>query len=154
MMKRIILAAVFSLSALPALADHVRPVTDPETLKACGECHMAFQPAFLPARSWTRMMGQLSDHFGDNAGMASDKAERIRQVLVAGAADTGGGKAGRKALRGIALSETPLRITETPRFIAKHERISEREWKRPEVMTRSNCVACHRGAETGSYEDE
>ena len=89
MMKRVIVAAVLCLTALPVRADQVRPVSDPETLKACAECHMAFQPAFLPARSWTRMMGQLNDHFGDNASMAPDKAERIRQVLVAGAADTG-----------------------------------------------------------------
>lgn len=154
MMKRMILAAALTLAALPARADQVRPLTDPETVKACGECHMAFQPAFLPARSWTRMMGQLSDHFGDNASMAPDKAERIRQVLVAGAADTGGGKAGSKALRGIGSNEVPLRITELPRFQRKHDRISEREWKRPEVMTKSNCVACHRGAEQGSYEDD
>lgn len=153
-MKRIILAAALGLAALPALADQVRPVTDPETLKACGECHMAFQPAFLPARSWTRMMGQLSDHFGDNASMAPDKAERIRQVLVAGAADTAGGKAGRKALRGLSPSDTPLRITETPRFVAKHEHIAAREWARPEVMTKSNCAACHRGAEAGAYDDD
>jgi hypothetical protein len=154
MMKRLILAAVLCLAGFPALADRVRPVSDPETLKACGECHMAFQPAFLPARSWTRMMAQLSDHFGDNAAMAPDKVLRIRKVLVDGAADTGGGKAGSKALRGVGMSEVPLRITELPRFQQKHERIAEREWKRPEVMTRSNCPACHKGAEAGLYDDD
>ena len=154
MMKRVIVAAVLCLTALPVRADQVRPVSDPETLKACAECHMAFQPAFLPARSWTRMMGQLNDHFGDNASMAPDKAERIRQVLVAGAADTGGGKAGAKALRGVGASDVPLRMTETPRFMAKHERIAVREWKRPEVMSKSNCPACHKGAEAGAYDDD
>ncbi|EME71693.1 hypothetical protein H261_02136 [Paramagnetospirillum caucaseum] len=153
-MKRIILAAALCLAALPARADRVRPVTDPETLAACGECHMAFQPAFLPARSWTRMMGQLSGHFGDNAAMAADKAERIRQVLVAGAADTGGGKAGSKALRGVGQYDTPQRITELPRFAAKHQRIAEREWKRPEVTSKANCPACHKAAEAGLYDDD
>ncbi|KIL97642.1 Diheme cytochrome c [Paramagnetospirillum magnetotacticum MS-1] len=153
-MKRLILAAALCLASLPVRADHVRPLTDPETVKACSECHMAFQPAFLPARSWTRMMGQLSDHFGDNASMAPDKAERIRQVLVVGAADTGGGKAGSKAMRGVGFNDVPLRITELPRFRHKHDRISEREWKRPEVMTKSNCPACHKSADMGSYEDE
>lgn len=153
-MKRIILAAALGLAALPARADQVRPVTDPETLQACSECHMAFQPAFLPARSWTRMMGQLSDHFGDNAAMAPDKAERIRQVLVAGAADTGGGRAGAKALRGIGAHEVPLRLTGTPRFQRKHDHIAAREWTRPEVMSKSNCPACHRGAEAGAYDDD
>lgn len=155
-MKRLFLAAALSASAAasPAWADHVRPVSDPETLQACGECHMAFPPAFLPARSWTRMMDGLANHFGDNASMAPDKAARIRRVLTEGAADTGGGKAGTKALRGLSAADAPLRITETPRFIAKHERIPEREWKRPGVVTRSNCVACHKGAERGDFEDD
>lgn len=154
-MKTMILAAVLlGAAATPALADRLRPVTDPETLAACGECHMAFQPALLPARSWERMMGQLSDHFGDNAAMAPDKAERVRKVLVDGAADTGGGKAGAKAMRGIGRDQVPLRITETPRFIAKHERVAEREWKRPEVLSKANCPACHRGAERGLYDDD
>jgi hypothetical protein len=154
MMKRIILGAVLCLAAFPALADRLRPVTDPETVAACGECHMAFQPAFLPARSWDRMMSQLSDHFGDNAAMAPDKTERIRKVLMDGAADTGGGKAGSKALRGIGQHDVPLRITELPRFHKKHDRISEREWKRPEVMSKSNCPACHKGADAGLYDDD
>lgn len=154
MFRPLVLAAAFSLAALPALADRVRPVTDPETLAACGECHMAFQPAFLPARSWDRMMGQLSDHFGDNAAMAPDKTERIRKVLMDGAADTGGGKAGSKALRGIGQRDVPLRITELPRFGKKHERIAEREWKRPEVTGKANCPACHKGAESGLYDDD
>lgn len=154
-MKRIFLAAVLpALAAAPALADHVRPVSDPETLQACGECHMAFPPAFLPARSWNRMMDGLADHFGDNASMAPDKVARVRRVLIEGAADTGGGKAGRKALQGLNAADAPLHITKTPRFIAKHEGIPEREWKRPGVVTRSNCVACHKGAERGDFEDD
>ncbi|CAA7620286.1 diheme cytochrome c [Magnetospirillum sp. SS-4] len=150
--NRLLLALGLAVTALPASADSVRPVTDPLTLQACGECHMAFQPAFLPARSWTRMMDGLADHFGDNAAMAADKAAHVRKVLVDGAADTGGGKVGAKVMRRLGPDATPLRITETPGFLRKH-RLPASEWARPEVVTKSNCPACHVRAEKGDYED-
>ena len=154
-MKTVVLATLLATIALPALADSVRPIADAETKAACGECHMAFQPAFLPARSWNKIMDGLKDHFGDNAAMAPDKVARIRKVLVDGAGDAGGswGREG-KTLRGLDASATPLRLTEMPRFTRKHDRIAAREWKRPEVMTKSNCAACHQGAEKGYYEDD
>jgi hypothetical protein len=146
------LTLLLCLGAFPALADQTRPITDPVTLQACGECHMAFQPAFLPARSWSKMMDGLADHFGDNATMAPDKAAHIRKVLMDGAADTGGGKMGSKVMRRLEVGAMPLRITETPGFLRKH-RLPESEWKRPEVVTKSNCPACHMGAEKGYYDD-
>lgn len=154
-MKRILLAATLAAAfSAPASADEMRPITDAETLQACGECHMAFPPAMLPARSWNKIMDGLVNHFGDNATLAPDKAERIRKVLVAGAADMEGGRAGAKALRGIGGTQVPLRITETPRFLAKHSEIPERVWKRPEILSRANCAACHPGAERGIFEDD
>lgn len=151
-MKRLMLAAGLALAATPAFADFVRPVTDPVTLQACGECHMTFQPAFLPARSWTRMMDDLAHHFGDNATMAADKAAHVRKVLVDGAADTGGGKVGAKVMRRLGPDATPLRITETPGFLRKHQ-LPASEWAKPGVVTKSNCPACHTQAEKGYYED-
>jgi Dihaem cytochrome c len=147
------LALLFCLTTAPALADQTRPLTDPVTQKICGECHMAFQPAFLPARSWAKIMDNLADHFGDNATMAADKAAHIRKVLMDGAADTGGGHLGDKATRRLDPGATPLRITETPLFLRKHN-FADRIWKRPDVVSKSNCPACHIGAEKGYYEDD
>lgn len=141
-MKTILLAALLAL-ATPALADGdiVPPVRDALTLKECGQCHMAFQPAFLPAESWRRMMANLADHFGDNATMTADKAKAIEAYLVANA---GRGRKG---------GEAADRITETRWFLKEH-RFSDRVWQRPEVVTKSNCPACHQAAEQGVYEDD
>ena len=39
-------------AALPARAgEHLPPVTDPAVKQACGACHMAYQPQFLPRDS-------------------------------------------------------------------------------------------------------
>ncbi len=151
-MKKLVLALGLALLAGPARAGYAPPVTDPLTVKACGECHMVFQPAFLPARSWGGIMDTLADHFGDNATMAPDKAAHIRKVLMEGAADTGGGRMGAKVMRRLDPGSTPLRITQTAPFLRKHD-LPASIWKRPDVVTRSNCPACHAAADKGDYED-
>lgn len=150
-------AALASLVATPvtfAGADErVPPVANDLVRKECGECHMVFQPAFLPARSWNRMMNELADHFGEDAALPADKIEAIRAYLTANAADAAPGKLARKYLRRIAPGETPQRITDNPEFAREH-RLSERVWKDPKVVTKSNCPACHRRAERGDYDDD
>ncbi|MBF0128988.1 MAG: diheme cytochrome c [Alphaproteobacteria bacterium] len=144
--KNAILMVAMVLTASPALAGHDRvpPVRDPVVLRECGSCHMAFQPDFLPARSWERIMDGLADHFGEDASLPADVKGAIRAYLAANA----GGAAGWRA-RGEA---TPERITGTPAFMREH-RFPERVWRDPKVLTKSNCPACHSAAEKGLYDD-
>lgn len=117
--------------------ERVSPVTDATTAKECGECHMAFQPALLPAGSWLRIMDGLQDHLGEDAGLPSDTAIHIRDYLTTHARRTG--------------DPGTLRITEQPWFTREH-RFSPRVWHRPEVKTESNCPACHTRADQGVYD--
>ncbi|MFD2233629.1 cytochrome C [Phaeospirillum tilakii] len=149
----LLLTGLTLLLAPPALADQVAPVTDPDTRARCGECHMAFQPAFLPARSWERIMDTLSDHYGDRVTLKPEQAAHIRAVLVAGAADRAGGKVARRVMARVDPAGTPLRLTENPDFLRRHD-FPAREWARPEVKVKSNCPACHRRAEAGDYEED
>lgn len=153
-MKRLLIGlAIVTLAAQARADDQVRPLTDPLTLKACGECHMAFQPAFLPARSWNRIMDELDRHFGENAALAPDKAANIRKTLTDGAADRTGGRVATKYLRQVEPDAVPIRITEARAFVRKHD-FPARTWTRPEILTKSNCPACHLGAEKGIYDDD
>ncbi len=154
MFRRYALVGLFLLPALPAVADNLPPVTDALTKKECGACHMAFQPALLPARSWQAMMAGLADHFGDNASLDAKSAGAITAYLTANAADTGGGRAGRKVMRDLPAGATPLRFSDTPRFIAKHAKIKPAAWADPKVKSKANCLACHPGAEQGRYDDD
>lgn len=58
-----------------------------------------------------------------------------------------------KYMQWVAPGGTPQRITENPDFQRKHRRISDQTWKDPKVVTKSNCSACHRGADQGWFED-
>lgn len=152
-MRRLAFLLAVTLTPGSALADRVPALTDPVTKQACGECHMAFQPAFLPAASWERIMDNLSSHFGEDASMAPAKAATVRRVLVEGAGDRQGGKVARKYMTGVQPGGAPLRITENPAFQRKHG-FPASTWARPEVMTRSNCPACHKAADRGDYEED
>lgn len=155
-LSRTALPLVALLWAGPALAgsdDWMPPVTDPLTRTACGDCHMAFQPGFLPARSWSRMMDTLSDHFGDNATLPPDQAAAIRTYLTANAGDVRPQGAAAQYMRWVAPDGAPQRITENPAFLRDHD-FRPSVWQRPDVVTRSNCLACHKGADQGVYDDD
>ncbi len=125
---------------------------DPTYAKECGACHMAFQPAFLPARSWTALMNNLGSHFGENATLDDTTRRAILTYLEANAGDAGSDSG--RYLRGLAASQTPLRITETPYWIREHQReVRPAAFLDPKVKSKANCAACHTGAQQGVYED-
>lgn len=125
-------------TAVAGWNERVPPVDDPLTAKECGECHMAYQPALLPAASWHRIMTNLTDHFGDNASLPKDTAAAIEAWLVA------------RAGRG---DETLDRITEQRWFTREH-RFSRNDLARSKAKSPAQCDACHRDAARGYYEDD
>lgn len=146
-----LLAALLLLTS-PASAgnDWMPPVRDATVQKECGTCHMAFQPGFLPARSWTHLMGSLADHFGEDASLPDDKIAIIRAYLTANAGDVVNQGRAARYMQWVAPGGTPQRITENPDFLRKHH-FADSVWKDPKVVTKSNCAACHSGAERGLY---
>lgn len=129
------------------------PVSDTLVKEECGSCHLAFAPSMLPARSWQRMMGELKNHFGDNASLDAVTTEKIRRYLVANAGDAAGQRYGGKLLKGVAAEATPQRITELPKWLSEHRKVSAREWQHKDVRSKSNCLACHAAAEQGNYDE-
>src|SRR3546814_11192255 len=67
------------LAASPPLSAGTRlePVTDPLTQKVCGECHLAFPPGLLPARSWAALVDGAADHFGEELALPTGEATHI-----------------------------------------------------------------------------
>src|SRR3989338_5030255 len=57
----------------------VKPVTNQQYQDECKECHFAYQPGLLPAKSWEKLLttDALRDHFGDNAEMDKDTLRAI-----------------------------------------------------------------------------
>lgn len=111
----------------------------------CGSCHVAYPARLLPAASWQKIMGNLGEHFGSDAGIDDPAvAAKITALLV------GRSGAAAKFSSGNAM---PLRITETRWFIREHDEVGAAAWKRPSIKSAANCGACHAGAADGNFSE-
>lgn len=112
----------------------------------CGGCHLAYPAWLLPATAWDRIMGTLTDHFGDDAGLDPAMAADISAYLKANATDR--------------RDSTPIdqglpRITQTRYFIGQHDEVPAKlAHGNPKVGSFSNCQACHGRAAQGSFDED
>lgn len=120
----------------------------------CASCHMAYPPGLLPARSWQTLMDGLSNHFGDNAELDPVTAAEVTRYLVDNSADKSNYRRSKKIMRRLDSKTVPLRITELSYIQKKHDEIPQRFIKtNKQVGSLSNCIACHQGAEKGSFSE-
>lgn len=152
-MRKLILAAgLLALSATTVRAESFPPVTDPMVIKECGTCHAVFYPEMLPRSTWQAILGNLKDHFGEDATI-SDAAtlKRLTDFHTASAADVTGTRQAGKWMEGVTTA--PKAITEAPRFIRKHKDIRPEVFKAQGIGSKANCGGCHTAFAKGSFED-
>jgi len=127
---------------------------DPLYVEECSACHLAYPAALLPARSWQAIMSGLETHFGENAALMPETAQRIGDYLATHAADAG--QRPSRFVRSLGADETPLRITELRGFRREHEDIPQRlVGPGAEVQSFSQCQACHgSAAERGVFDED
>lgn len=128
------------------------PVAHKTAATECAACHLAYPAGLLPARSWTRMMDTLENHFGEDASLSPEETAAIARYLVENAADSPhANERSRRIASGIAPGDTPQRFSETPYFRYLHDEVPAGVWKRAKIGSRANCIACHTRAESGSF---
>lgn len=110
----------------------------------CGACHAAYPAGMLPATSWQRLMGGLTQHFGVDASLDATALAQLTPWLKAHAG----------TLRRIAENPPEDRISRSPWFVRKHREVAADTWKRASIKSASNCAACHRGADTGDFDED
>lgn len=145
--KAPLFAVLLSLPLAAGADKLVIPATAPPAFQAeCGACHLAFPPALLDAPGWRAVMGQLDQHYGDNASLDEPTRRAIQDFLVRHA---GGDKVRAPATR----SGEPPRLTATPWFNRKHHEVPAADWRDAKVNGPANCGACHTRATDGSYRE-
>jgi cytochrome c553 len=151
MRKHLAAAALLAAFAVPAGAS-AQGNNPPADVKAeCTNCHMFFPANWLSAESWTKLMGNLSNHFGEDATLSEAKRAKVLEFLVANSADS---KTGRMSPAAKAPDGSiPMRLTETQAFLRKHGKMRASAFSDPRVKSKANCVACHKEAEQGIFED-
>lgn len=138
----------------PFLAFKGAPLPDNDTWRSeCGDCHLAFHPSLLPARSWQRMMEQQEEHFEEDLALDEETIDEIRVFLTENSSEKGLTEFARWITREVPANEVPMRITEINYWQRKHKDINEAYWSSSLVGSKANCSACHRDAEQGWFED-
>ncbi|WP_084004909.1 cytochrome b/b6 domain-containing protein [Magnetovibrio blakemorei] len=118
----------------------------------CGDCHRPYHPSLLPAASWTKMMADLSDHFGEDASLDDATVAQITAYLVQYGSEAWDTEAANRFR--IVDPAAPFQITKTPYWINKHEDIAPAIFKRKTVSVPSNCPACHTDDYSGRFDDQ
>jgi len=127
---------------------------DARYVEECGACHFAYPPGLLPARSWEKLLSNLSNHFGENAELNTDLTQSLSAYLTANGADKVRNRLSKRIARSVAHT-TPLRITDTRFFKREHLELPQ-GWVKdnPKVHSYSNCQVCHSRAAQGSFDEQ
>lgn len=119
----------------------------------CSDCHLAYHPSLLPARSWQRIFAEQADHFGDDLALDNATLAELTDFATHHAAETEVTKVAWNMNRTILPQDAPLRITETEYWRKQHHEIEEDIWQQSNVNSKANCPACHLDAKQGTFED-
>ena len=109
----------------------------------CASCHIAYPPTLMPAASWSRVLNNLSRHFGSDASL-DPVASRDIASWVKGHAGT---------YKRVSEEPPEDRITRTVWFGRKHREVAATTWKLASVKSPANCTACHTQADSGDFDE-
>lgn len=125
---------------------------NPQYEKECGSCHFAYQPGWLPERSWRRLMGSLGSHFGENAEISAPAREALTSYLSSRAADHSSNQRSRDIMAVIPPGDTPVSITKVLYVGGIHGGFLDPNFKgKPEAKTLAQCSLCHQRAHRGWF---
>jgi hypothetical protein len=130
-----------------------KPVTNLTYRTTCGECHFPYPTGLLPASSWKVILDRMKDHFGEQVSINPKSKEEILHYLTENGADQSSSKKSIKIMKSL-KGQTPLRITEIPYIRDKHHEISKETLSRKAIGSLSNCIACHKNAERGNFDED
>ena len=149
-MKRLVLSMLLVglFSIVSADDDHERSYNKIKLSKysnlykeECASCHIGYEPRFLPARNWTKLMSNLENHFGVDAIFDKMDEKKVLEYLKANSSNR------------TYISKNIIQITKLSWFKKEHGKIPSRAINQKEVKTLSNCMACHTRANNGSYRE-
>ncbi len=151
-----ILIYALSVPNNPLIASHTPKIDyakeHPLFVNECSSCHTLYPPSLLPKQSWTKLMGSLSNHFGDDASLEPADNRSILEYLLAHSAE------GSKQEMSVKMMQTLqnrdiIAITQTPFWKRTHRHIPTEVFQGDLVKSRANCKACHSDVEQGLIED-
>jgi len=122
------------------MSNNVPPIFKQE----CGSCHMAYPPALLPKESWFEIMNGLNKHYGTDASLDQQELKQISSWLSSNAG----------TYKRVREAPPDNRVTKSNWFQKKHREINSKDFQKILVKSSANCIACHRNADQGNFDDD
>jgi len=128
---------------------------NPIFVEQCGDCHKIYPPFLLPKKSWSRVMRDLDNHFGEKiteANITKSQQSTIKEFLYANSAETSTRESSVKIMKSLG-KRRPKAITKTPYWRETHKDIPKSAFKTKKIKDKSNCIACHKNFDDGVLDD-
>jgi hypothetical protein len=98
-------------------------------------------------------MDEPGAHPGGTLSLDEKRKAEVKYYLIQNSAENSHSKLSKKIMDSIG-SDAPVRISEIPYIKHKHREIKQEVFARKAIGSRANCIACHKSAETGLYDDD
>ena len=128
-------------------------VTNEVYKENCGACHFAYPPGLLLARSWMKIIDNPGGHAGGDLSIDKNTKDEIKKYLNQNSAEKSQSNISKRILASIG-SDVPSKISKVPYIRNKHHEIKQEVFSRKSIGSRGNCIACHKTAEQGEYDDD
>ena len=125
-------------------------VTSKSYARECGDCHFAYLPGLLPARSWTLLFANMDKHFGEVLNLAERMRAELESYAVENAADRSPYEGSKGLLEKLPDSSKPSRVTTLPSLAGKHA-IAKAVVALGSRKGLMDCKDCHLRADKGSF---
>ena len=132
---------------------YLTPANNPTYIEECGDCNFEYQPELLPSGSWEKIIDGFDDHFGEELEIDTESKNVILGYLITNSAEKSSAKRAVKIMKSLG-NRTPVRITEIPYILEKHNEVDPDVFKKESIGSLSNCLACHTTAGKVVYEDD
>lgn len=132
---------------------HLPVVSSDTYASSCGSCHFAYQPGLLPSKSWVKIIDEPNAHPGGALSFDDKTKAELKNYLTQNSAENSGSKRSMKIMNSIG-SDTPVKISKIPYIMHKHRDIGQDVFMRKAIGSRGNCIACHKSAGNGVYDDD
>ncbi len=147
----LVIGAGVLLSAIPPSGVIPMPGND-RFQTECADCHEVYHPSLMPRASWTLLMADLGDHFGEDASLSADVNAEITTYLNRYAAQAWDTEPAN--MFGEVDEKHPFQITATPFWLRTHADIPKSIFETKPVNGKANCAACHKDAVGGMFADQ
>lgn len=134
-------------------AKGIMAVDEPRFVALCGGCHYSYQPGFLPALSWERLLQSTDNHYGVALDLSRDEIRYLYDYLLNNAGGRVNYTLSNSFMRSLRGDPAPLRITDNPYFIERHSGVAGDDMNDAErTNLMGKCAACHTDALQGGFE--